>query len=334
MPFIKLNAYEAERNGLLDGAVVLLKSSVGEVRVRLQIDANLRRDVVITERGGWTKAGHGLNLLASDMASKVGNGTPFYETSVSVLPISERSRKILVVQNSERAPGGTFCKELERLGVSLTVVRPANGEALPVSPGEFDGLVVLGGPQHAFDDKESPYFESLMQLMRDFDEVSKPVAGICLGCQLLARAHGSSTWNMETLEFGFVEHAFTQAAKSDPVLGEIDSLPPLMEFHEDSFDLPEGASLLVKGDSCPNQCFRVGHCSYGFQFHLEVDSVIANHWTTLFQSGAIGAYVNYREQYNSDFFTAMSARFPILVADSEAFCRKVARQWLTLGIDQ
>ncbi|QGY40559.1 molybdopterin-dependent oxidoreductase [Pseudodesulfovibrio cashew] len=332
LPVVTLNAQEAERGGMRDGMIVLVKSPVGEVRARLRADADMRRDVLVAERGGWTKAGHGLNLLTLDMASKVGNGTPFYETSVAVSPEPEVKARILLVQNSGRAPGGTFHKALERGGASLMLVRPADGESLPELPDAFDGLVVLGGPQHAFDDDASPYFPALMRLMREFDEAGKPVAGICLGAQLLARAHGARTWGMDALEFGFVRHALTPEGEADPLFMGIGELPGLMEFHEDSFDLPDGAGLLVQGDACANQCFRVGRVSYGFQFHLEVDSAVVENWINLFKRGEIDTYAEYKKLYGPAFFEAMEADLPLLVARSEDFCNRVAANWLKLVV--
>jgi anaerobic selenocysteine-containing dehydrogenase/GMP synthase-like glutamine amidotransferase len=330
LPVITLNAREAAGKELRDNEPVLVTSPVGQVRARLRVDADMRPDVVIAERGGWTKAGHGLNLLTRDIASKVGLGTPFYETAVSVAPCPPdgvMGAQILVVRHSPQAPGGVFCKELERLGAILTTVNPLEGDTLPQTPDGYAGLVVLGGPQHAFDDAASPHFVPLMRLMREFDALGRPVAGICLGCQLLARAFGGRAWTMKALEFGFVGHRVTEAGMADRVVGGALPLPPLMEFHEDSFDLPDGAALLVAGEGCENQCFRVGNHAYGFQFHLEVDSAIANHWITGFRNGEFGDYARYADQFDEEFFAAVRERLPVLVAESEAWCRQVAAAW-------
>jgi GMP synthase-like glutamine amidotransferase len=333
LPEVVLNTAEARKRGVADGGHVVVRSPHGRLMALLKVDEGVRSDVLITERGGWNKAGHGVNFLTKDIPSVVGQGTPFYETRVTVEPCPKDrvvGSTVLVVQHSDESPGGNFTKELARQGCILTTVMPAQGDPLPDTPGGFDRLVVLGGPQHASDDEKTPHFPALMQLMRDFDAAGKPVAGICLGCQLLARAHGAGAWTMPALEFGYVPLSLTEAGRADPVLGQAGPVPPLMEFHEDSFDLPEGAELLVTGADCANQCFRIGSKSYGFQFHLELDSLGAQAWFDEFERGGIDAYAKYRGQFTKEFFAEMRSRFPLLVPQSGDFCRNVARNWLKL----
>jgi anaerobic selenocysteine-containing dehydrogenase len=85
LPVVILAEEEARRGGLKDGDEVVVESRTGSVRARLEIRAGQRRDILVAERGGWLKAGHGLNRLTRDISSTVGRGTPYYETRVRVL---------------------------------------------------------------------------------------------------------------------------------------------------------------------------------------------------------------------------------------------------------
>lgn len=85
LPVVTLAQEEADLLRLRNGDAVRVESAFGEVRARLRTLAGQRRDILVSERGGWLKAGHGLNRLTRDVASRVGNGTPYYETSVRVL---------------------------------------------------------------------------------------------------------------------------------------------------------------------------------------------------------------------------------------------------------
>lgn len=87
LPVAALHPIEAESCGLKDGGTAHVESVRGRVTVRLHCDPAVRRDCLIAERGGWLKAGHGLNLLTEDMASTVGNGTPYYATRVRVTKV-------------------------------------------------------------------------------------------------------------------------------------------------------------------------------------------------------------------------------------------------------
>ena len=61
---------------------------MGRLDVLLRADPAMRRDCLVMERGGWNKAGHGVNALTLDMASAVGMGTPYHETCVAVRPLA------------------------------------------------------------------------------------------------------------------------------------------------------------------------------------------------------------------------------------------------------
>lgn len=84
LPQVVLHPDEAKRLDVKDGGIVMIKSCVGAIKALLRTDAATRKDCLIAERGGWIKAGHELNRLTSPMVSTLGEGTPYYDTKVSV----------------------------------------------------------------------------------------------------------------------------------------------------------------------------------------------------------------------------------------------------------
>lgn len=84
LPIVRVNPREAARLGLADGCEAVLGNELAELLARVRLDPGLRPDTLAAERGGWLKAGHGLNRLARDEESELGRGAPYYETRVSL----------------------------------------------------------------------------------------------------------------------------------------------------------------------------------------------------------------------------------------------------------
>jgi anaerobic selenocysteine-containing dehydrogenase/GMP synthase-like glutamine amidotransferase len=333
LPPAALSRAEAERLGLRDGDPIRLENRAGSVTAELKTVEGQRRDIVVVERGGWMQCGHGLNRLTPPIASKVGNGTPYYDARVAVRPFAEDGGaplRLLVLENHGEAPGGAFCKALERRGARPDVLRPQK-DALPADSGDYAALVVLGGPQDAYDDAASPYFRAETALMRAFDAAGKPVAGICLGAQLLARAHGGTVAPMKFPEFGFTRLSVTPEGRDDPVLGGDTSIPLLMEYHRDAFTLPPGGVLLVRGEACENQMFRVGACSYGFQFHLEAEAGTLAAWIREVLEGRSYISATWKAHSDAHLSEAWLEDLPVLSRNSVLFCERAAGNWLNLA---
>ena len=53
-----------------------------------------------------------------------------------------------------------------------------------------------------------------------------------------------------------------------------------LQWHSDTFTLPDGCTLLASSDLYPNQAFCRGS-AYGVQFHSEADWALASDWLTI-----------------------------------------------------
>jgi len=197
--------------------------------------------------------------------------------------------RILFLMNDEGSPPGVLLEETQALGHRPSVLVPYKNishdpelpGAVPISPGGFDGLVVLGGAMSILDEADHPFIDSTRHLMRAFDTAQKPVLGVCFGAQLLADAHGGRVKPLGHTEWGFLPQTWLPAAKEDVLLAESPPGLPLMQWHGDTFDLPSEAVPLSTRLDCPGQAFRIGEINWGLQFHLELDQPTLLNWAKL-----------------------------------------------------
>jgi GMP synthase-like glutamine amidotransferase len=98
--------------------------------------------------------------------------------------------RVAIVENTRITHHGQVGVALHEAAALIDIWRPWSGQPLPASP-DADALVVFGGEQSAVDDHTHPYLPALAELMAAYTALDRPVLGICLGSQLLARAYGA-----------------------------------------------------------------------------------------------------------------------------------------------
>ncbi len=180
--------------------------------------------------------------------------------------------RVLVIENYSHCPIDFLASVFADLGVELTIlnVLEAHAEIPADALTQFDGLLVLGGAMGAYDDEEYPLIPKVVHLLSDFHQAGKGVFAICLGAQMLARALGEPFKSNGHLEVGFVPLVLTEAARQDVLFEGLSEGWSPIEWHEDNFHIPSGATLLMSGEACKNQAFKAGRASYAFQFHPEI----------------------------------------------------------------
>lgn len=161
-------------------------------------------------------------------------------------------------------------------GATLHCVRMDLEEPLP-DPREFDGIIAMGGPMAAYEDDRLPWLQREKHVIADAVRAGMPFWGVCLGAQLLAVALGAEVRPGPRPEVGMLSVRRTERGARDPVFAVLPDEFVALQWHGDTYRLPEGAVQLARSDAYEQQAFAVRR-AYGLQFHLEVTSELACQW--------------------------------------------------------
>ena len=184
---------------------------------------------------------------------------------------------VLIVLHQAHSSPGRVGVALKAMGARLDIRRPSLGEPLPATLAGHDGAIVFGGPMGANDDED--------WIRREIDWLAvplaegKPLLGVCLGAQMLARALGARVFGYEDKrsEIGYFPIRPTPAGDR---LCAARFPRSVYQWHSDGFDLPAGAELLAAGGAdFPNQAFRYGARAVALQFHPDVTYHMMCKWT-------------------------------------------------------
>lgn len=187
--------------------------------------------------------------------------------------------RVAVIYNFEACKLGNIGAALEEADIEIDIIHAHLGSALPVGPQTHDGMVVLGGIQNALADNKSPWMPALTELMREYVTVEKPLLGICLGSQLLARAYGGDNIIGGAEEFGWQQVDLTVEGANNPLFAGVLPSFPSFQWHDDTFTLPHGAIQLASSAAVENQAFSIGPKAFGLQFHFEACQLVVDQWS-------------------------------------------------------
>ena len=163
---------------------------------------------------------------------------------------------------------GAFDDVLRRHGYAVRYCDAGADNIGGVDPLAPDLIIVLGGPIGAYQELAYPFLGHELALLERRLAAARPTLGICLGAQLMARALGARVYPAPAKEIGWGELQLSQAGGSGPLRHF--TRVPVLHWHGDTFDLPEGAALLASTEICPNQAFSFGRRALACQFHPEV----------------------------------------------------------------
>ena len=171
---------------------------------------------------------------------------------------------------------GRIEPELARRGIGIDYADLYLPGAAAPDPSRYAGLIFMGGPMSVNDGL--PYLEQEAGWIAEAVEAGRPVLGVCLGAQLIAKALGARVYRNAVKEIGWFDIELTGEGARDPLFTGAGPRETVFHWHGETFDLPAGARWLASSADCPHQAFRVGANVYALQFHLEVTPEMIADW--------------------------------------------------------
>jgi len=178
---------------------------------------------------------------------------------------------ITIFQHGKDESAGEIECYLGESVISYTIVRLYETNEIPAKiPAN---LIVLGGQMSVNDIKEYPYFTLEKEIIRKMVAGQRPVFGICLGAQMIASAFGERVFPSTS------ERGWRRVWGNPPGNISLFRNPcNVFHWHNETFNLPKQAILLLRVELVHNQAFRLGS-AVGVQFHPEVTMQIISRWS-------------------------------------------------------
>ncbi|CAM3634329.1 type 1 glutamine amidotransferase [Marinicrinis lubricantis] len=189
---------------------------------------------------------------------------------------------IVIFQHIEFDDVAVFSEWASREGHTLQVCVPAEG----IDPSLLEGadlLIILGSPLSVYQEDPPRWLSEEKAFVKQGIDQGIRVLGICFGAQMLAELLGGSVFPNEEKEIGW--HPICRTDEHHPWLEGLPAQFYSMQWHGDTFTLPEGAIPLAYSAACKTQAFSYGEHIVGLQFHLEHPAEVIEQMITAWHPG-------------------------------------------------
>lgn len=185
--------------------------------------------------------------------------------------------KILALQHMASEGMSGMEKAFKKRKVEYDYVPLNEGAGIPEDISHYSAVVILGGPMNVYQEKEYPFLVKEDKFIKKALKDGKPILGICLGGQLIAKAAGAKVLTGHRKEIGWYDLDLTEAGQKDPLFKGFPKRFKVFQWHGDTFQIPKKATKLASSEIFPNQAYRLGS-AYGLQFHIEVTKETIECW--------------------------------------------------------
>lgn len=173
---------------------------------------------------------------------------------------------------------GLLAPLLAERGVGLRYGEAVSVDWRALDPLADDLWIVLGGPIGVYETAAYPFLEPETAAIRARLDADRPMLGLCLGAQLMARALGAEVSAGTQKEIGYAPVRLTRDGAASPLAALNAAGDHVLHWHGDQMALPPGCTLLAENDITPVQAFARGPRQLALQFHMETPPEALEAW--------------------------------------------------------
>lgn len=181
---------------------------------------------------------------------------------------------ILIFRHIDCEGPGFLADHLNEHNIEHKLIAIDEGDTVPANTLGAAGLIFMGGSMSVNDDL--PWIEPELALIREAVDRDIPVLGLCLGSQLMSKALGCTVGPGPCMEIGW--HPVHTVAPQNPWLRGVPEEFLAFHWHGESFELPDGATLLFSSERYDNQAYALGP-HLALQCHVEMTEELVREWT-------------------------------------------------------
>jgi GMP synthase-like glutamine amidotransferase len=189
---------------------------------------------------------------------------------------------VLIIKHVNIERPGLIESCLNQENIPYRILDLEKGDLFPKAD-HSKGIVILGGPMNVYEEDRYPFLRGEDLFIKESTRRGKPILGICLGAQLIAKALGAKVSRAPFKEIGWYDVSLTRFASRDPCFSGFPKTFPVFQWHGDTFEIPDAGKLIATSPSVPHQAFRYGTNVYGLQFHLEVSEKMIQEWLQTYE---------------------------------------------------
>lgn len=181
----------------------------------------------------------------------------------------------MVLKHAKHFGLGNLNQFLLDFGFEIVTIEPTEKNLQTIDILTPDLVILLGAPFSVLDkDSYFPFIKQELDLIKKRIDEDMPLLGICLGSQLIAQALGASVKHGFVPEYGWKQvDVVSLVPKSFYAFQDIH----VMHWHQDTFSLPKGATLIASTDKYI-QAYSYGKNILATQFHFEVNEETLEDW--------------------------------------------------------